>query len=153
MLVSVGDLANNMNTLIVQNKDNIRKLTTNLSGQGSDFFRKANNIFVRMDSSLLRINRLLANKSLYKSFKNMEDISSEVKSGLGQGRLTAMMKNLNKTLESSNKTITQLNRTIITNRERLNQIMEKLEVTVRNLSDFTQMIKENPSLLIRRQED
>jgi phospholipid/cholesterol/gamma-HCH transport system substrate-binding protein len=152
-LAATGELAANFNALLTENRENIRRLTGDLSHKSGRFFDRANRIFARMDSSLAQINKVMASKSLTKSFKNMENISADIESGLGDGKFAAMIKNINRTLESSNHAIVQFNKMITLNRDKLNHILDRLEITVRNLADFTQTIKENPSLLIRKQEE
>jgi phospholipid/cholesterol/gamma-HCH transport system substrate-binding protein len=152
-LNSVGQLSQNINILIKENRDNINKLTGSLSRESGMFFRRTNRIFARIDTSLKHIDQLIRNQALSKSFKNLENISGQINDGLGRGKFASMIENINKTLKSTNQAIRQFNATLATNRDKLNTIMERLEITVRNLSDFTQAIKENPSLLIRKQGD
>jgi len=153
MILSMGELANNLNILITQNQDNIRNITSNLSHQSGGMFNRVNLMLARLDSSFSQLNDILSNKSLDRSFRNMETITGEVKDGLGKGKIGTTLDNLNRTLESTNTAVSQFNKTLSTNRERLNQIMDRLEMTTRNLADFTQKIKENPSMLIRNQEE
>jgi phospholipid/cholesterol/gamma-HCH transport system substrate-binding protein len=152
-VVAAKELMRNLNGLIIQNRDNLNQFTGQLAKQGPDFLTRANGILVHLDSAVSEISKVTGSKSLQKSLKNMETITDNIKSGLDQGQLDATFKNLNKTLDNSNKAIQDLNKTIITNRDKLNQILDRLETTGRNLSDFTQKIKENPSLLIRKPEE
>ncbi len=151
-LASINQLAIGLNQMVAQNKDNVAKFTAQLPSQGMGVFGQTNKVLSRLDSAISDADRVIKNESLVKTFKNMETISGDIKDGLGQGKLGKSLDNLNKTLEASTRTINEANKTIVTSRERVNQILDRLEVTIRNLADFTQTIKDNPSLLIRKQE-
>ena len=151
-VVTARELMTNLNAMILQNRDNLNLFTGQLAKQGPDVLVRANNIMAHLDSAVSEISKMTNNKSLQKSLKNMESITDNIKDGLDKGQFDNTMKNINKTLDNSNKTIQDLNKTIITSRDKMNQILDRLENTTRNLSDFTQKIKENPSLLIRKQE-
>ena len=152
-LASTGELTNNLNQLVLENRDNIRKIATDLAGQSGHMLGRVNAIFSHLDSAVFALNTVLTNPAIDHSFKNLESITGEFKEGLGKGKVTQTLDNLNRTLSSTNDAVTQFNKTLTGNRERLNQIMDRLEMTTRNLADFTQKIKENPSLLIRKQEE
>jgi ABC-type transporter Mla subunit MlaD len=153
MIANTGELTANLNLMVKQNQDNIHTISTNLAGQSSTVFNRINLLFAGLDSTLSQLNGILSNKSLDRSFKNMESITGEFKDGLGKGKIAATLDNLNQTLASTNQAVSQFNKTLTVNKEKLNQIMDRLEMTTRNLADFTQTIKENPSLLIRKPEE
>jgi len=153
---STGELTRNLNTVVNENRANINTFTGSLAQQGgglSNVSNRINTILDRMDSTIADMNRLVNNKSFQKSIKNLETITDNVRDGLDQGQLTKVLTNTNKTLESGNQAIGEFNRTIIQSRDRLNSVLDKLDATTRNLADFTHKIKENPSLLIRKQEE
>jgi phospholipid/cholesterol/gamma-HCH transport system substrate-binding protein len=152
-VVTARELMKNLNSLILQNKDNLNQFTGQLAKQGPDFLTRANGIMVRLDTVTSELDKLVTNKSLQKSMKNLETITDNIKSGLDQGQLDNTMKNVNRTLDNSSKAIQDFSKMVNSNKDRLNQILDRLENTARNLSDFTQKIKENPSLLIRKQEE
>jgi phospholipid/cholesterol/gamma-HCH transport system substrate-binding protein len=143
----------NLNTLVIQNRENINLLTSNMAKQGPDIFKRAGNIMVRLDSTVSDLAKLTNNRSLQKSLKNLETITDNVQEGLGQGQIENTMRNVNKTLDNGNKVIQDFNKTISANKDKLSQILDRLDVTSRNLADFMQKIKENPSLLIRKPEE
>ncbi len=151
-VITARELMTNLNTMILQNRENITMFTGHLAKQGPDVLNRMSGIMNRLDSAVSDISKMATNKSLQKSLKNLESITDNIKGGLDQGQFDNTMKNINKTLDNSNKTIQDLNKTIATNRDKLSQILNRLETTTRNLADFTQRIKENPSLLIRKQE-
>lgn len=151
-VVTARELMSNLNTLILENRSNITQFTGQLAKQGPDVLTRVTGIMNRLDTAVAEISKMTNNKSLQKSLKNIETITDNIKGGLEQGQFDATLKNVNRTLDNSNKTIQDLNKAINTSRDRLAQILDRLDNTTRNLSDFTQKIKENPSLLIRKQE-
>jgi phospholipid/cholesterol/gamma-HCH transport system substrate-binding protein len=152
-VVTAKELMRNLNALIIQNRDNLNQFTGQLAKQGPDFLNRANGIMVRLDTVTSELDRVVTNKSLQKGMKNLETITDNIRSSLDQGQLDNTLKNINRTLDNSSKAVQEFNKMINTNRDRLSQILDRLEITMRNLADFTQKIKENPSLLIRKQEE
>jgi phospholipid/cholesterol/gamma-HCH transport system substrate-binding protein len=153
---TTNELARNLNQLVNENRTNITAFTGGLAQQGGklgDISTRITNILSRIDSSVGNLSRVVNNKPLQKSLKNLETITDNVRDGLDQGQLGKTINNLNQTLDASGKTINEFNRTITQSRDRLNSVLDKLDATTRNLADFTNKIKENPSLLIRKQEE
>ena len=153
---TTSELARNLNELVNENRVNISTFTGGLAKQGGglgDISLRINSILSRVDSSVSDLGRVVNNKSMLKSLKNLESITDNVRDGLDQGQLGKTMNNLNTTLDASGKAINEFNRTITQSRDRLNSVLDKLDATTRNLADFTNKIKENPSLLIRKQEE
>ncbi|MFH0919802.1 MAG: MlaD family protein [Fibrobacterota bacterium] len=153
---STRELASNLNQLVNENRTNITVFTGGLAQQGAglgEISARINGILSRIDTSVNDLNRVVNNKPLQKSLKNLETITDNVRDGLDQGQLGKTMNALNQTLDASNRTINEFNRTITQSRDRLNSVLDKLDATTRNLADFTNKIKENPSLLIRKQEE
>jgi phospholipid/cholesterol/gamma-HCH transport system substrate-binding protein len=155
----LDNLVRNVNALVAENRSNINSiggnlnaLTGRLSNDGAVVVNRTLKVLDNLDSAVSDISKLTTNKALHKSFKNLETATEELQSGISGEQIKKTVANLNKTLETTNQAATEIARTFTQSRDRMNQILDRLEVTTKNLSDFTTKIKDNPSLLIRKQE-
>ncbi|MBL8026179.1 MAG: MCE family protein [Fibrobacteres bacterium] len=155
----VDNLVRNLNALIIENRSNIAAIGANLntftgklSGDEGLIVNRTLRVLDRVDSAVSDIAKLTDNKSLQKSLKNIEEATNELQSGINAEQIKKTVASLNKTLETTNQAAVEIGRTFTQSRDRMNQILDRLEVTTKNLSDFTAKIKDNPSLLIRKQE-
>lgn len=149
----IGQLSRNLNALVAENRVNITAFTSSLSGQTGGVAGRANTVLTHLDSVVSDFERTLGDKSILKSARNIEAITDKLRENLADNQLGKTIANVNRALDNTNVTVTEFNRTLTQTRDRLNKTLDRLEATTRNLADFTQKIKENPSLLIRKQED
>ncbi len=158
-VTSIDHLVRNLNGLINENRtaissisQNINSVSGRLASDGAVVVNKAVKILDRFDSAAVEFSRVASNKSMLKGFKNFEEVTAELQKGVNGEQLKKTVANLNRTLETANQSAADMGRTFVQSRDRINQILDRLEATTRNLSDFTAKIRENPSLLIRKQE-
>lgn len=100
--------------------------------------QKTNRILANLDS-------LTANDRLKGTLDNIYQISDQVK----QIRLDSLSDNLNQVLMSSDHALNNLNSILLSNRQDLSRSIALLKETLDNLDEFSRLISEDPSILIR----
>ena len=99
-------------------------------------------------SSLLLVNDLrtiTSSDELINSVRNIEDITEEIR----EAKISELIAKLTKAVEQTDKTFTHLDLTLLKSRHDILSSTEILRESLENFNEFTRMISENPSLLLR----
>ncbi len=99
-------------------------------------------------SSILLVNDLrtiTSSAELTNSVKNIEEITTEIK----EAKISELIAKLTKAVEQTDKTFTHLDLTLLKSRHDILSSAEILRESLENFNEFTRMISENPSLLLR----
>jgi len=91
------------------------------------------------------IRAVTASPQLSKTLDNVEKITSD----LEQARLSELIAKLAAAIEQTNKTFTHLDLTLLKSRHDILSSTEILRESLENFNEFTRLISENPSLLLR----
>ena len=113
---------------------NIEKFTSHL-----DTFMITSNL------TLNDIRKITQSPKLMTTVDNVEKISTELR----QARLSDLITKLAAAVEQTNRTFTHLDMTILKSRHDILSSTEILRESLENFNEFTRLISENPSLLLR----
>ena len=128
-------------TLLDTNKVNLYHTIRNIS----EFSAQLDTL---TSSSILLVNDLrtiTSSDELTNSVKNMEEITTEIK----EAKISELIAKLTKAVEQTDKTFTHLDLTLLKSRHDILSSTEILRESLENFNEFTRMISENPSLLLR----
>jgi len=152
-LEASAKMAENLNYILRDNRRSIKLMTDSLPRQTGFLMGRATKVLSRLDSTIAGLNKMINGPHIGKSFKNLEIVTAEMQKAIGGNRLKNVLTNTSKTLVSTQRAVDNISSTISVHNEKLDDILTKLERTVNNLADFTQKIKDNPSLLIRKSSE
>lgn len=144
ILAEVEGISSNVNKMIDENQGNINEIVTN-----------AKDVIAKLDSSMTTIERTIkdAEKSLNKlaTPQNAQRISSiltTVDSLATNVNNRTSDEELGQTIQSVNRLANDTNVTVLRLRADAQRIIRELETSVENINEFTQILVENPSVLI-----
>jgi phospholipid/cholesterol/gamma-HCH transport system substrate-binding protein len=137
----LGNILANVDTLLAQNKEPINNTLTNLD---SLTFYLAG-VARYTEDITNRINTILASGTIDSILAN----SSKVSGDLAAVDLTALMNDLNKTILEAQSTIQDIDITVLNSRQDVWDTIDSLKETIEYLNEFSRMISEDPTLLLR----
>ncbi len=144
ILAEVEGISSNVNKMIDENQGNINEIVTD-----------AKDVIAKLDSSMTTIERTPkdAEKSLDKlaTPQNVQRISSiltTVDSLATNVNNRTSDEELGQTIQSVNRLANDTNVTVLRLRADAQRIIRELETSVENINEFTQILVENPSVLI-----
>lgn len=123
------------NQLLIENSlENMNELSANL-----------NKTAISLDKTIQSLNQVLVSENLNNTVANIDTISSNLK-GVKFAELSGEMA---KTLVQMNKTMKTINTTVQKSQDDIIESTESLRRSLQNFDEFTRIIKENPSAIIR----
>ncbi|KAA3600070.1 MAG: MCE family protein [Calditrichaeota bacterium] len=123
------------NQIMVENSlENMNELSTNL-----------NQTAISLDQTIQSLNRILISENLNNTFANLDTISSNIK----EVRFAELSEEMQNTLVQMNKTMKTINSTVQKSQADIIESTESLRRSLQNFDEFTRIIKENPSAIIR----
>jgi phospholipid/cholesterol/gamma-HCH transport system substrate-binding protein len=137
----LGNILANVDTLLAQNKEPINNTLTNLD---SLTFYLAG-VARYTEDITNRINTILASGTIDSILAS----SSKVSGDLAAVDLTALMNDLNKTILEAQSTIQDIDITVLNSRQDVWDTIDSLKETIEYLNEFSRMISEDPTLLLR----
>ncbi len=137
----LSDILTNADTLLAQNKVSITNSLTNLDSVTyylADVARNTRKITSRIDTLLAsgKIDSILANTQM-------------VTADLAAADLSKLLDDLNTTINEAQSTIQDVDITVLNSRQDLWDTINSLKETIEYLNEFSRMISEDPSLLLR----
>lgn len=133
-LESFNTLLDTNQTSLFHTIKNVEKFTSHL-----DTFMIVSNL------ALSDIRAITQSPKLTKTIDNVEKITTD----LEQAKLSELIKKLAAAVEQTNKTFTHLDLTILKSRHDILSSTEILRESLEYFNEFTRLISENPSLLLR----
>lgn len=137
----LSDILANVDTLLAQNKEPINNTLTNLDSITyylAGVARSTNDITAR-------INTILATGKIDSIITNTNKISAD----LAAADLSTLIQDLNATILEAKSTIQDVDITVLNSRQDLWDTIESLKETIEYLNEFSRMISEDPTLLLR----
>lgn len=140
----VEGITKNINTIISDNQENINTIILD-----------AKAVIAKADSSMDKIDQMLATTEgaikTVASPHNVKQIATilETANALVSNVTTRTSdEELGQTIQSANRLVADTNVTVLRLRTDLQRVMRELETSVENINEFTQILVENPSVLI-----
>ncbi len=144
ILAEVEGITSNVNKMIDENQGNINEIVIN-----------AKDVIAKLDTSMTTIEKTLkdAEKSLDKlttpqNVQRISSILSTVDSLATNVNNRTSDEELGQTIQSVNRLANDTNVTVLRLRADAQRIIRELETSVENINEFTQILVENPSVLI-----
>ncbi len=128
-------------TLLDTNQTNIHLTIQNFE----KFSGRLDTFMVTSNLAMNDIRALTRSTELRSTIKNIEVVSSE----LEQANLSELIQKMSEALEQTNRTFTHLDLTLLKSRRDIIQSTEILRESLEYFNEFTRLISENPSLLLR----
>ena len=151
VLNEVEGISSNINKLLDDNRSNIDYIIAD-----------ARNVLSHADSSLLKIDRTLSTTEgavkKVTSPHNISQISSILDNTnvlISNATTRTSDEELGKTIANVNRLVTDTNVMVLSLRTDLQRVLRELETSVENINEFSQILVENPSVLIsgRREKE
>lgn len=128
-------------TLLDANQQNLKATIQNVER----FTSHLDTFMITSNLALRDIRRITQSPQLMKTVDNVEKVSTELR----QAQLSELIAKLSAAIEQTNQTFTHLDMTIIKSRHDILSSTELLRESLEYLNEFTRLISENPSLLLR----
>jgi len=145
-LTSVDSLLVHVIDLVEANKDQIRTTSQNVAKVSGDLIR----ISAKAEDSVDRMHQIVHSEEIERSLENLHEITSTLKSDLGDQQLGRTLKALNELIANADRTFTHLDLTLLKSRSDIIRSFEELRESLENLREATAAVREDPSVLLRR---
>ena len=126
---------------IVQTMSNIQEITVHLTTTTA----MVNDLLVKLD-------QLFEEEKINNIVKNTETITNQLANidiNLLETQINEVLRSLNETIQRTTTMITRIDGAVQKNSPEISDIIEELRETVENLNEFTRLLADDPSLLIR----
>ncbi len=144
LIDNTSNALQNFNTLLDTNKTSLFKTLNNVER----FTSHLDTFMIVSNLALKDIRDITRSPKLTKTIDNVEKISTD----LEQAELSKLIKKLADAVEQTNKTFTHLDLTLLKSRHDIISSTEILRESLEYFNEFTRLISENPSLLLRSQQ-
>lgn len=141
LIESTSGTMNSIKTLLDTNRVNIHHTLENLA----QITRSLDTLMMTSNLVLNDIQRITGSPQLQTTVANVERITTE----LEQADLGDLIKKLAAAVEQTNRTFTHLDLTLLKSRHDILSSTEILRESLEYFNEFTRLISENPSLLLR----
>lgn len=123
----VNNIGENTNNLVLDTSKDIAQISANIN------------------SSLERIDKILASAGFESLMLNIGELSGQ----LAEADIKQMVSNLSVTIQRTGVLVNTLNRAVLRSQDDLVETLENLRDTSGNLNEFSRQISDNPAILIR----
>ena len=141
LIENTSQALNNFATLLDSNQTHLNHIIANFD-----------DISVNMDSLIMNANlavndirQITQSKELVNTVSNLEKVTGQ----LAEADLHQVIKKMEQALEQTNRTFTHLDLTLLKSRHDILSSAEILRESLEYFNEFTRLISENPSLLLR----
>jgi phospholipid/cholesterol/gamma-HCH transport system substrate-binding protein len=149
---ALNDAIVNLDSLVVENRTNLRHTLKNLDKISSDAAimtdvgsKKIDHIAQSIDSTVTRINKIVNSPEIDSLIVNMSKFSGE----LASSNMKQLINDLSLTSKQATTTLSGIDKTLLRGRGDILQTLDNLRELSENLDEFAKQINENPSILIR----
>ena len=111
------------------------------------------NIMKNMDSTVLMIYKSIDEKQVRRIIDNTDRVIDKLHSTLGKDGLQTSITKVDNVMDKAYNLLKNINLTVMQSREDIHRALTFLRESSENLSEFSQSIKNDPSLLLRRSGD
>ena len=131
----------NFRTLLDTNQTHFNNIVKNLE----NFTSHLDTFMVNSNLTLNDIRKITQSEELTNTVNNLDDISSE----LARADLAELITKMGTAIDQTNRTFTHLDLTLMKSRNDILSSTELLRESLEYFNEFTRLISENPSLLLR----
>jgi ABC-type transporter Mla subunit MlaD len=142
---SISDINSQTTALIEDTNFYINNIGSHSDAMILETTKQITEISMNLNSSLDRINQLLASQEFDNLIANVNALSTQ----LMDANVKGLVGELQTTISKAGTLITNIDRTLIRNRANLTETLESLREASENLNEFSRQISDQPSLLLR----
>ena len=144
MLEAGGSLMSNTDGVLRQNREHIDATFANLSAMTTSLAAASASLAATMDS----LHHMLGGARMQETLDDLQVAMHQARLQL-EGPLPLLLANLNRMSGNIDTTVTHIDRTVLQSRKNILDAMQNLEETLLNIRQATELIREDPSVLIR----
>ncbi len=151
VIADVEGITKNINGLIDDNRDNISGLVADartVIADAKTTVEKANQSLDKIDNVLSDTNRAINGIATPHNLKAVTNVLDSVNGVMNNVTTRTSDNELGETIQSVNHLVADTNVTVLRLRSDLQRVMKELETSIENINEFTQILVENPSVLI-----
>lgn len=145
ILAELEGLSKNVNELVAANQSNITQIVTS----AKDVLEKADASMGSVESSLANVERAFEQIATPHNIKQVTNILDSVNRLVANVSSRTSEQELGQTIQQVNRLVSDTNVTVLRLRSDFDHIAEELEKSIENINEFTQILVENPSVLIQ----
>ncbi|HSA34720.1 MAG TPA: MlaD family protein [bacterium] len=143
---NVAGISASLNTILTQNKDNVRTLT----GESAIFMRKLNDSMDELDKVVTDVRAMTAKDgAITGALQSVSGAADEIGKATREADIKGTMEKISLLLDSLNKTTETINLTLVRSREDINKSLDNLSESMMNFNEFTRIIMENPAAILQ----
>lgn len=144
VIAEVDSITKNVNRIITTNEANINGIV----GDARHLMTKLDASMDKVDSTLSSLERTVNTVGSPNHIKKIGTILDSVNALAANATARTSDEELGQTIQSVNRLVSDTNVTVLRLRTDLQRVMKELETSVENINEFTQILVENPSVLI-----
>lgn len=137
----LNSIITNVDSIIHTSQKPIASIITKVDTMSTEINLLANNL----NQTIQRVNQVLESEQ----FNSILSNGAEITRNLSEVDVVKLVDNLNKTIEDVDFAVRQINLTHLSGKEDLLQTLDKLKETVDSLNEFSRMLVEDPTILLR----
>lgn len=144
IIVEVEGITTNLNAILDENRQNVGDIVADVR----TVMAKLESSIEKIDNSLGTAEAAIQDIASAKNVKHVSSILSSTNELMKTVNTRASDEELGQTIQSANRLIADTNVTVLRLRTDLERVLRELETSVENINEFTQILVENPSVLI-----
>lgn len=144
VIAQIDDITKNINRLLDQNEENIHLIVKDARG----VIQKLDGIMTRADGMIMTADYAVQRIASPQNVKHFSTILESVNDMAKNVTQRTSDQELGQTILGVNRLVADSNVTVLRLRNDLQRVMRELETSVENINEFTQILIENPSVLI-----
>jgi phospholipid/cholesterol/gamma-HCH transport system substrate-binding protein len=145
MLTSFASVAAQLDTLFSFNRINLTYAVTH----ADTVMMKLADVTKKLDNSVTIVNNILKSDDIQTTVTNLRTITTTVQSNLDSLKLVELSGNLREVLTNTNSMVTHYDILAVRGRDDILRALRNIEEALDNMREITNIIRENPSVLIR----
>lgn len=144
-LTSVASLGAQMDSLLMENRYSFKK-----SMEGLEVvMQNLTSMTVQLDSTMVAVNAIIQSGNIQGTLANINSITDEVRTGIDSLRMAETAVEFRSLVGNANNMVISYDLLIAQARDDILRSLRNLEEALYNLREATDVIRENPSVLIR----
>ncbi|MBQ9394712.1 MAG: MCE family protein [Proteobacteria bacterium] len=144
ILTEVETMTKSVNTLVASNEENINQIV----GDVKDLVVKLDSSMNKVEHSLDQVDQTITKVASQHNINQITNILDTTNALMSNVTTRTSDEELGRTIQDVNKLVADTNVTVLRLRTDLQRVMGELESAVENINEFTQILIDNPSVLI-----
>ena len=145
ILTELDGISKNVNTLIATNQENINQIVVD----ARNVLTKADSSMTKIEASLANVEKAVDQIATPHNVNQVTNILDSVNGLVSNISTRTSDEELGATIQHVDKLVYDTNVPVLRLRSELDHVMEELETSIENINEFTQILVENPSVLIQ----